>query len=113
MSWKQFEIKRYQFHMGSDQYHGSVILFGDQFLAYLRFHKQGPLPDSAPQAGSPPYSQRYVAHLDHRQMDMIVDTLRNEKPIYFSWHITKTKLFRLITGGEPVGEEEEVDVAYA
>ena len=35
---------------------------------------------------------------------MVVDLLRNEKPIQFGWFDGNPNLFHLMTGAEPVGE---------
>lgn len=42
--------------------------------------------------------------MDYQQMQMMVDLLRNEKPVNFSWYEKDPNLFHLMTGAEPVGE---------
>lgn len=106
MSWKWYDIYSYRASAGgSDNYYGGVQLYGKEFYALLKFHKEGPLPDaSAPIQ----YGQRFYGHLDFQQMEMIVDLLRNEKPLRFGWYEQNPNLFHLMTGQEPVGEGDGI-----
>ena len=47
---------------------------------------------------------RATALLDFQQMSVMVDLLRNEKPINFGWYQETPNLFQLMTGAEAVGE---------
>ena len=76
-------------------------IFGEGFYAYLKFHKDGPLPDSS---APTTFGQRFYGHLDYQQMHAIVDLLRNEEPIRFGWYSENPNLFQLMMGTEPVGE---------
>lgn len=101
MAWKWYNIDSYKASVGGESYYGIVQLFGDKFYASLRFKKDGPLPNaSAPTT----YGQRFYGYMDYQQMQMIVDLLRNEKPIRFGWYDTNPNLFHLMTGQEAVGE---------
>jgi len=103
MAWKWYEIQQYRASVGGQKgdYYGIVQLHGDSFYASLRFHKAGPLPNaSAPTT----YGQRFYGHMDYQQMEMMVDLLRNEKPVKFGWYEKDPNLFHLMTGAEPVGE---------
>ena len=102
MAWKWYDINSYKASVGgAANYYGGVQLFGDGFYAFIKFHADGSLPDaSAPTT----YGQRFYGHMDYQQMQMIVDLLRNEKPVRFGWYEANPNLFHLMTGKEPVGE---------
>ena len=102
MAWKWDDINSYKASVGgAANYYGGVQLFGDGFYALIKFHADGSLPDaSAPTT----YGQRFYGHMDYQQMQMIVDLLRNEKPVRFGWYEANPNLFHLMTGKEPVGE---------
>ena len=101
MAWKWYDIKQYKASVGGGGYYGGVQLFGDGFYAFLRFHKDGPLPAaSAPTT----FGQRFYGHMDYQQMDEVVDLLRNEQPVRFGWNDLNLDQFHLMTGAEPVGE---------
>jgi len=101
MAWKWYNITSYKASVGGSNYYAGVQLFGDSFYASLKFYKEGPLPDStAPTT----YGQRFYGHLDYQQMEIMVDLLRNEKPVRFGWYDANPNLFHLMTGQEPVGE---------
>ena len=106
MAWKWYDITKYKVSVGgADKYYGGVQLYGNQFYAYLCFHKSGALPNAtAPTT----YGQRFYGHLDFQQMPPMVDLLRNEKPIRFGWYDANPNLFHLMTGAEPVGEGDGV-----
>ncbi len=107
MAWKWYDITEYKASVGGQKggYYGGVQLYGKSFYAYFKFHKDGPLPGaSAPTT----YGQRFYGHLDYQQMAMMVDLLRNEKPIRFGWYEADPNLFHLMTGAEPVGEADGV-----
>lgn len=106
MSWKQYDIYSYKASAGAgDYYYGGIQLFGKEFYALLKFHKEDPLPDATAPVQ---YEQRFYGHLDFQQMEMIVDLLRNEKPIRFGWNIQDPNQFHLMTGQEPVGEGDGI-----
>jgi hypothetical protein len=101
MAWKWYEIARYKASVGGGPYYGGVQLFGEEFYAYFRFMKVGPLPSAfAPTT----HGQRFYGFLDFQQMATMVDLLRNEEPVRFGWSDQDPNLFHLMTGTEPVGE---------
>lgn len=62
------------------------------------------LPKSHKQAGE----DSYFAYFHERHLPFIVDTLRNEKPVYFYFQSSPQfgNFAGITTGEEPVGEEE-------
>lgn len=106
MAWKWYDIEDYKASVGGEgYYYGIVQLFGDGFYASIRFHKEGPLPDStAPTT----YGQRFYGHMDFQQMYHVIDLLRNESPVRFGWYEADPNKFHLMTGKEPVGEGDGV-----
>ena len=107
MAWKWYGIKSYKASVGSQKgnYYGAVQLFGADFYGLLRFYKDEPLPNStAPTT----YGQRFYGFMDYQQMEMVVDLLRNEKPVRFGWYEEDPNQFHLMTGAEPVGEGDGV-----
>ena len=101
MAWKWYDIEAYKASVGGRSYYGIVQLMGVGFYASLKFHKSGPLPDSlAPLIPG----QRFYGHMDFRQMALMIDILRNEKPLRFGWSDGNPNDFHLITSSEPVGE---------
>jgi len=44
--------------------------------------------------------------LGFAQMPVLVDVLRNEKPLRFGWNEQDPRIFHLLTGSEPTGEGE-------
>ncbi len=101
MAWKWYEIHSYKASVGGEEYYGGVQLIGEGFYGLLTFHRDGPLPEAiAPTT----YGQRFYGHLDFRQMETVVDLLRNEKPVRFGWYDKNPNVFRLMTGAEEVGE---------
>ena len=105
MGWKWYEISSYKASTGGNNYYGIVQLFGEGFYGNLRFHKEGPLPDSS---APTTYGQRFYGHMDYLQMQMVVDLLRNESPLRFGWYEENPNLFHLMTGKEPVGEGDGI-----
>lgn len=101
MAWNWYEIDRYNVSVGHGNLYGAIELFADEFWAHIRFHEKGPLPNSSEptQKGKP-----FYGHLEFQQMPMIVDLLRNEKPVRFGWCEGSPNAFLLTTGREPVGE---------
>jgi hypothetical protein len=106
MAWKWYEITSYKVSVGGqNDYYGGVQLMGEGFYALLKFHKDVPLPSAtAPTT----FGQRFYGHMDYQQMQMMVDLLRNEKPIRFGWYEQNPNLFHLMTGEEPVGEGDGI-----
>jgi len=101
MAWKWYEIETYKASVGGASYYGIIQMRGQGFYASIRFHKSGPLPNaSAPTT----YGQRFYGHLDFQQMPVMLDILRNEKPVRFGWGDADPNHFHLMTGNEPVGE---------
>ncbi len=105
MAWKWYDIESYKVSVGGTYYYGIVQLMGTDFYASLKFHKTGPLPDAtAPTT----FGQRFYGHMDFQQIAVMVDTLRNEKPIRFGWNDSSPNHFHLMTGSEPVGEGDGI-----
>ncbi len=102
MAWKWYNIDSYMASVGGEEnYYGGVQLMGKDFYAYIKFHKEGPLPNcTAPTQ----FGQRFYGHMHFEQMPAMVDLLRNEKPIRLGWFAQNPNLFHLMTGKEPVGE---------
>ncbi len=94
--------------MGGDGYYGAVQLLGNNFYALLHFHKAGPLqPPTAPVVAAG--DQHFYADMDYQQMAMVVDLLRNEKPLKFGWNDANLNQYQLITGEEePVGDGDGI-----
>jgi hypothetical protein len=101
MAWKWYDIDSYKASVGGSSYYGGVQLFGNQFYASLKFHKEGPLP---PASAPTRFGQRFYGHMDFQQLGATVDLLRNEKPIRLGWNDQDPNHFHLMTGAEPVGE---------
>ena len=107
MAWKWYEITDYKASVGGQQgdYYGSLQLFGNGFYALIYFRKEGSLPNStAPTT----HGQRFYGFLDFQQMPVMIDLLRNEKPIQFGWYQQNPNFFHLMTGQEAVGEGDGV-----
>jgi hypothetical protein len=101
MAWKWYDIETYTASVGGTHYYGIIQMSGQSFYASIRFYKSGPLPDaSAPTQ----FGQRFYGHLDFQQMPVMLDILRNEKPLRFGWNDTNLNHFHLMTGSEAVGE---------
>lgn len=103
MAWKWYDIDTYKASVGgTNTYYGIVQLSGAGFYAAITFHKSGILPGaSAPVVAG---TQRFYGHLDFQQMPVMVDLLRNEKPLRFGWDANTPDRFHLMTTNEPVGE---------
>jgi len=70
-------------------------------LAMLVFHDKGGQGELPRQAAA-----GYVtAQLPRGQLGDLIDMLRNEKPVYFSW-TPETQSVRITSDEEPVGEQE-------
>jgi len=110
MAWKWYDITSYKASAGGNGYYGGVQLYGTGFYAFLRFHKEGPLPDSS---DPDTFGQRFYGHMDYQQMEIVVDLLRNESPVRFGWNDANPNLFHLMTGTEPVGEGDGMLAADA
>ncbi len=107
MSTEWHEIKNYRIGTGAKNCDGVVYLYGDGFFGFLKFYKEGPPHDSkATTIGTGPYTRRFDGYVDHSQLALYVDLLRNEKPVNFYWLKADPNVFQLLTGLEPVGEEE-------
>lgn len=51
--------------------------------------------------------KEYFAHYHYSQYNQLVDLLRNESPLYFTFHVIGSKDYSgLSTENEPVGESE-------
>jgi hypothetical protein len=108
MAWKWNEILTYKVAVGGipGDYYGSVQLMGNGFYALLNFRKSGTLPTA-----SAPVSigqQRFYGFLDFQQLPVVIDLLRNEKPVNFGWDQGNPNFFQLMTGTEAVGEGDGI-----
>jgi hypothetical protein len=104
MAWKWYTIDSYKASVGSasaSSYYGAVQLFGTGFYGLLTMVKSGPLP---PASAPTTYGQRFYGFMDYQQMAMVVDLLRNEKPVQFGWLNEDPNQFHLMSAAEPVGE---------
>ena len=106
MAWKWYDVSQYKASVGGSAEYGSVQLFGTNFYALLSFHKGGTLPNPTTQIVGA--DQRFYGHLDYQQMQMVVDLLRNEKPLQFGWDELTPNVFKIASGAEPVGEGDGV-----
>ena len=92
---------KYEFRNSGPENVGVLYLFENKELICMAvFMEQGELP--VPQEGL----NRVVSlayHFDWLQP--MIDMLRNEKPIYFTWD-DSSQTARISTDEEPVGEEE-------
>lgn len=108
MAWEWHEITSYKVSIGSvhnKKYLGNIQLFGNQFYGLLTFHKGTTIPNAtAPNT----HGQRFYGHMDLDQMPIVIDILRNEKPLRFGWFSNDPNLFHLMTGAEAVGEGDGV-----
>ena len=85
------------------------LIWDSQRRATLWFNKPGDVPnlpnsEFSANDGSP----RYYARFRYESLRGIVDTLRNEKPVFFRFNNTSNTAF-VTTGAEPVGEEEQIE----
>lgn len=103
MAWVWYDITDYYVSVGGEgYYYGGVQISGEGFVANLRFYKEGPLPNSTAQIVSG--QQRFLGHMYFEQIAVVIDLLRNEKPVRFGWSDANPNQFHLMTGKEPVGE---------
>jgi len=70
MAWKWYDIDSYKASVGGSSYYGGVQLFGNQFYASLKFHKEGPLP---PASAPTRFGQRFYGHMDFLQLGATVE----------------------------------------
>ncbi len=105
------EIKKYSVSAISDaepnQLAAAVLLFdaGGKIIAFLRFYAAGavlPANEFRTDLGYPLVSYPASA------LGSVVDLLRNEKPIYFTWHdYQPVRCFGAVgTSREPIGDGE-------
>ena len=89
-----------------ESYPPAVIYFfndTDQYIGSVSFYKnEQDMPDNTLYETSDP--QRVHVQMHVRELDVIVDMLRNEKPCRL-WYVTP-RYAGISTGLEPVGEEE-------
>ena len=62
--------------------YGAIQLTGEGFYALLSMRKEGRFP---PASAPTTHGQRFYGFMDYQQMAMVVDLLRNEKPVQFGW----------------------------
>ncbi|MEM9824770.1 MAG: hypothetical protein AAF985_27035 [Bacteroidota bacterium] len=46
----------------------------------------------------------FYGYMDFQQMPVMIDILRNEKPLNFIWSEVSPNLYHLSSGEEPIGE---------
>jgi len=102
-----FEIKSYTYYDFSSRDSGSkciAVCTGDVGkTVYVHFmDSTGDLPTARKIDDN-----RFILYYRYADMPIIVDMLRNEKPIYLIYVPEGTNNTRLSTGSEPVGEGEE------
>ena len=74
----------------------------DQVIWYMAFYRDGqPIPDSSSREDVNP--KRAYLRMHERQIDSVVDMLRNEKPCSLFYH--RPTFAYIHTGLEPMGEE--------
>lgn len=106
MAWRWYTVNEYKASVGGEGYYALIQMFGDSgFYASLRFTR-----DEEPIRGSAPsgHGVRFWGNLDFRQMQPLLDLLRNESPVRFGWDDANPNKFHLMTGQEPVGEGDGV-----
>lgn len=106
MAWRWYTVNEYKVSLGGERYYAGIQLFGDSsFYASLRFERNDTaLGGSAPSG----HGARFWGNLDYRQMQPMLDLLRNESPVRFGWNDANPDQFHLMTGQEPVGEGDGV-----
>lgn len=99
------QITRYQYEFRSvpDENVELLFLFGpdDKSLAMVVF-VDGPDPLPGPKET---LSGLVVMTYRRAALSGVIDLLRNEKPVYFTW-ASQARVARITTEREPVGEEE-------
>lgn len=109
MSNENHRIEKYQYDVRADAVDGKVR---DVSLLYLYGGDRTLLAVIAFIAGSETLQKPYESPNGHVSVQMhadrhpmVIDMLRNEKPVYFSWSPDREAI-RLTTREEPVGEQE-------
>ena len=109
MTAENHRVDQYQYELVQDSVEGStrelmlLFLFDEkgELLCNIAFVPEG---QQALQA-VPSSSGHITVQLPVTQCDRVLDMLRNEKPVYFSWS-PGSQSVRLSTNKEPVGEQE-------
>jgi hypothetical protein len=102
-------VASYQYEVRQEPGRGQLVrvsvlyLYGDRknLLAMFVFH-DGEGPPDLPQQTE---AGHITAQFPKRELAALIDMLRNEKPVYFSWTL-ETQSVRVSTDEEPVGEQE-------
>jgi len=99
------EVSRYQYEFRSLPGENVALLYlydpAGKAIAMLAFiDKDQPLPEPRQTI-----SGLVVLSYYRRNMTGVIDLLRSEKPVRFTW-IANTRIARITTGQEPLGEEE-------
>lgn len=109
MTTENYRIDKYQYELLQDTEKGAtrdlMLLFlydeSRELLCNIAFVPDGQqLLKAAASSGG-----QVNVQLPMSQFDRVIDMLRNEKPVYFSWN-SETPSVRLSTNKEPVGEQE-------
>lgn len=109
MGSENFRIDKYQYEIHQDVVHGQT-----RELTFLSLYDQQRalrcaiafVPDDQELARPEETVGGHVAaQLHDKHFDRILDMLRNEKPVYFSWW-REAQTMHLSTAKEPVGEQE-------
>ncbi len=113
MSKKQFEIKTYQITVGTDllsivtdeeaTIEAIVGCYGDDHQLMINFVKDG---ETIPSSSFDVDKKIGTMFKPLSQMPIIVDILRNEKPLFAKVNSDKPNWNSISTGHEPVGEGE-------
>ena len=109
MSTENYQVDKYQYEFHQEMVNGStreltlLSLFDDSknLLCGIAFVAD----DSDLMAPSESENGHVAIQLHAKSFAPILDMLRNEKPVYFSWW-REAQSMRLSTAKEPVGEQE-------
>ncbi|WP_452221879.1 hypothetical protein [Lacinutrix salivirga] len=113
MAIKQFSVNNYKMALGYKssatwggtqiQIQGYITCYGDghRFIIYF-LHEDSP----KPQPTFIPANKVGAIFIPFKDMQMYVDMVRNEKPVYAYLNSSKPEWNSIKTSNEPVGEEE-------
>ena len=109
MGTENSRIDKYQYETHLDNVHGAVrdvtlLYLYDQsrallsVIAFVADDATLALPSETPEG-------HVAAQMHYRRLPQLIDMLRNEKPVYFSWW-REAQALRITSAKEPVGEQE-------
>lgn len=97
-----FEIKKYTVTMTNMGEYGWIMLYDSDNINAATYRARLDFVSSG--AGTVQQSGNFISVKIHiNSLERIIDVLRNEKPVYFSWYPSWASVY---TGPEPVGEAE-------